>query len=64
MCFLQVLDIDGTQVKHEDIECETVEIETVEEVAETLDITETKHEEIEIVSTCVRSLRYLMLKRW
>ena len=44
-------------MKHEDIECETVEIETVEEVAETLDITETKHEEIEIVSTCVHSLR-------
>ena len=39
-------------MKHEDIECETVEVETVEEIAETLDISEIKPPETEIVSNC------------
>ena len=44
-----MLDIDGTQVKHEEVECE-VEVETVEEVLETVVIPEIKHDGIEIVS--------------
>ena len=45
-----VLDVDGTHVKHEEIECE-IEVETVEEVAtETIIVPEIKHDGLEIVS--------------
>ena len=33
-----MIDIDGTQVKAEDIECETIEVKTVEEIAETIEV--------------------------
>ena len=45
-----MLDVDGTHVKHEEIECE-IEVETVEEVAtETIIVPELKHDGLEIVS--------------
>ena len=45
-----MVDVDGTHVKHEEIECE-IEVETVEEVAtETVMVPEIKHDGMEIVS--------------